>query len=127
MNHRPEYPSQIATIKVPISGGLTSNKPRTMVPIVRDSRKNIFERFVEQQAEKALLDTPADLIVGPRRAGKTTLVRKIGEASRTYITLNDQTSIFLAPERCTLCIWKLRTNFVRNTLDLVRLSLGEIK
>ena len=71
-----------------------------MVPIVRDSRKNIFERFVEQQAEKALLDTPADLIVGPRRAGKTTLVRKIGEASRTYITLNDQTSIFLAPECC---------------------------
>jgi hypothetical protein len=31
------------------------------------------------------------LIVGPRRAGKTTLVRKMGEARRTYITLDDQT------------------------------------
>ncbi|WP_447954063.1 ATP-binding protein [Sphingopyxis chilensis] len=31
------------------------------------------------------------LIVGPRRAGKTTLVRKMGETGRTYITLDDQT------------------------------------
>jgi len=30
------------------------------------------------------------LIVGPRRAGKTTLVRKMGEVGRTYITLDDQ-------------------------------------
>ena len=33
------------------------------------------------------------LIVGPRRAGKTTLVRKMGEAGRTYITLDDQTAL----------------------------------
>jgi len=51
----------------------------------------MFERFVEQRVEEALLDTPVVLIVGPRRAGKTTLVRKMGEASRTYITLDDQT------------------------------------
>jgi predicted AAA+ superfamily ATPase len=31
------------------------------------------------------------LIVGPRRAGKTTLVRKMGEAGRAYIALDDQT------------------------------------
>jgi predicted AAA+ superfamily ATPase len=51
----------------------------------------MFERFVERRAEDALSDTPVVLVVGPRRAGKTTLVRKMGEAGRTYITLDDQT------------------------------------
>jgi predicted AAA+ superfamily ATPase len=51
----------------------------------------MFERFVERRAEEALSDTPVVLIVGPRRAGKTTLVRKMGEAGRAYITLDDQT------------------------------------
>ena len=51
----------------------------------------MYDRFVERRAEEALLDTPVVLIVGPRRAGKTTLVRKMREADRTYITLDDQT------------------------------------
>lgn len=51
----------------------------------------MFERFVERRAKEALSDTPVVLIVGPRRAGKTTLVRKMGETGRTYITLDDQT------------------------------------
>ena len=51
----------------------------------------MFKRFVERRAEEALSDTPVVLIVGPRRAGKTTLVKKMGEAGRTYITLDDQT------------------------------------
>jgi predicted AAA+ superfamily ATPase len=51
------------------------------------------ERFVERRAEEALTDTPVVLIVGPRRAGKTTLVRKMGGAGRNYITLNDQTTL----------------------------------
>lgn len=51
----------------------------------------MFKRFVERRAEEALSDTPVVLIVGPRRAGKTTLVRKMGEAGRDYITLDDQT------------------------------------
>lgn len=53
----------------------------------------MFERFVERRAEEALADAPVVLIVGPRRAGKTTLARKMGEAGRTYITLDDQTVI----------------------------------
>lgn len=32
----------------------------------------MFERFVERRAEEALSDMPVVLIVGPRRAGKTT-------------------------------------------------------
>ena len=51
----------------------------------------MFERFAERRVEEALADTPVVLIVGPRRAGKTTLVRKMGEAGRSYITLDDQT------------------------------------
>lgn len=51
----------------------------------------MYERFVERRAVEALSDTPVVLIVGPRRAGKTTLVRKMGAAGRTYITLDDQT------------------------------------
>ncbi len=41
--------------------------------------------------DEALSDTPVVLIVGPRRAGKTTLVRKVGDADRVYITLDDHT------------------------------------
>ena len=51
----------------------------------------MFERLVERRAEEALSDTPVVLIIGPRRAGKTTLVRKMGESGRPYITLDDQT------------------------------------
>jgi predicted AAA+ superfamily ATPase len=56
----------------------------------------MFGRFVERRAEEALSDTPVVLIVGPRRAGKTTLVRKMGDAGRTYITLDDQTVLAAA-------------------------------
>jgi predicted AAA+ superfamily ATPase len=51
----------------------------------------MYERFAEHRAEEALVDASVVLIVGPRRAGKTTLVRKMGEKGRTYITLDDQT------------------------------------
>lgn len=56
----------------------------------------MFERFVERRAEEALSDTPVVLIVGPRRAGKTTLVKKMGDGGRTYITLDDQTVLAAA-------------------------------
>ena len=53
----------------------------------------MYERFVERRVKEALSDTPVVLIVGPRRAGKTTLVRKMGDVGRTYITLDDQTTL----------------------------------
>lgn len=56
----------------------------------------MYGRFVERRAEESLLDTPVVLIVGPRRAGKTTLVRKMGDAGRVYITLDDQTVLAAA-------------------------------
>ena len=51
----------------------------------------MYPRFVERRAGEALADTPVVLIVGPRRAGKTTLTRKMAEEGRTYITLDDRT------------------------------------
>ncbi len=42
----------------------------------------MYERFLKRRVEEALADTPVVLIVGPRRAGKTTLVRQMEEAGR---------------------------------------------
>lgn len=56
----------------------------------------MYERFVAHRAEEALSDTPVVLIVGPRRAGKTTLVRTLGEQDRTYVTLDDRTALAAA-------------------------------
>ncbi len=53
----------------------------------------MYQRFAERRAEEALSDTPVVLIVGPRRAGKTTLARKMGDADRLYITLDDRTAL----------------------------------
>ena len=56
----------------------------------------MFVRFVERRTREALSDTPVVLIVGPRRAGKTTLARKMTEPGRAYITLDDQTVLAAA-------------------------------
>lgn len=53
----------------------------------------MFARFVAHRVQEALSDTPMVLLAGPRRAGKTTLVRQIGQAGRSYITLDDQTAL----------------------------------
>ncbi len=53
----------------------------------------MYERFLEYHVKESLSDTPVVLIVGPRRAGKTTLVRKFGESNRTYISLDDGTAL----------------------------------
>lgn len=51
----------------------------------------MYARFIESRVEEALSDTPVVLLVGPRRAGKTTLVRRLGGDGHTYVTLDDQT------------------------------------
>ena len=56
----------------------------------------MYERFAERQVKEALSDTPVVLLVGPRRAGKTTLARKMQEAGRTYLTLDNRTTLEIA-------------------------------
>ena len=56
----------------------------------------MYERFAERKINEALLDTPVVLVVGPRRVGKTTLARKLEKAHRTYVTMDDQTTLDVA-------------------------------
>ena len=51
----------------------------------------MYERLIERRVHEALTDTPVVLIIGPRRAGKTTLVQSMNTDDRNYLTLDDQT------------------------------------
>jgi len=53
----------------------------------------MFPRFVQWRINEALADTPVILLEGPRRVGKTTLVRKMAGASRPYLTLDDRATL----------------------------------
>jgi len=53
----------------------------------------MYKRFIESRVREALADTPVTLIVGPRRAGKTTLARKLADKNRAYLTLDDRTTL----------------------------------
>jgi uncharacterized protein len=56
----------------------------------------LYKRLIEPWVREALADTPVALVIGPRRAGKTTLVRAMGERARDYLTLDDQTVLAAA-------------------------------
>jgi len=49
----------------------------------------IFRRYIEKNVTEALEDTRVVLVVGPRQAGKTTLMRQFVSDDRPYLTLDD--------------------------------------
>lgn len=53
----------------------------------------MYERFIRNRLVESLADTPVVLLVGPRRAGKTTLARSMSHRGRVYLTLDDQTTL----------------------------------
>jgi predicted AAA+ superfamily ATPase len=53
----------------------------------------LYERFIRGRLAEALGDTPVVLLVGPRRAGKTTLARSMSDGGRAYMTLDDRTTL----------------------------------
>lgn len=53
----------------------------------------MFKRFIRNRLVESLGDTPVVLLVGPRRAGKTTLARSMSNGGRVYLTLDDQTTL----------------------------------
>ncbi len=50
----------------------------------------MFLRTIAPRIEVALSDTPVVLVVGPRQAGKTTLVKQLARPDMQYITLDDE-------------------------------------
>lgn len=51
----------------------------------------MYPRFAETRLREALTDTPVVALNGPRQSGKTTLVRKLADRNRRYLTLDDST------------------------------------
>lgn len=59
----------------------------------------LYSRRIEPRVAEALQDTPVVLLVGPRQAGKTTLVRQIAERQgQRYLTLDDELTRLSAQE-----------------------------
>ncbi len=53
----------------------------------------MYRRYLTEKLDDALSDTPVVLLIGPRRAGKTTLAREREEAGRPYVTLDDAATL----------------------------------
>jgi len=53
----------------------------------------MLTRHAERKIREALADTRVVLLAGPRQAGKTTLARSMAEPGRTYLTLDDATTL----------------------------------
>jgi len=53
----------------------------------------LYKRFIRNRLVESLGDTPVVLLIGPRRAGKTTLARSMSNGGRVYLTLDDQTTL----------------------------------
>lgn len=58
----------------------------------------IYPRGIKPRIAEALRDTPVVLLVGPRQAGKTTLVRQMAEEGLRYLTLDDELTLLSARE-----------------------------
>lgn len=82
----------------------------------------MYPRYSEHHVKEALSDTPVVFIMGPRQAGKTTLVKtlidEMGSEQWTYITLDDQTQFEIAKAD--------PVGFIRN-LPATRIALDEVQ
>jgi hypothetical protein len=61
-----------------------------------DTNNILFQRISRKNIVTALKDTPVVLVSGPRQCGKTTLVRDLLGEARTYLTLDDDTTLAAA-------------------------------
>lgn len=59
---------------------------------------SFYARGIKPRIAEALRDTPVVLLVGPRQAGKTTLVRQVAEEGLRYLTLDDELTLLSARE-----------------------------
>jgi uncharacterized protein len=84
----------------PLSGGFSAIKWRIFTQLeVPATLASMFPRLVLGRAREALADTPALLVVGPRQAGKSTLVGElVGGADMPYVTLDDASTLAAATQ-----------------------------
>ena len=62
------------------------------------SSLSIYPRRATARITEAMADTPVVLVVGPRQAGKSTLVRQMAEQDLRYLTLDDELTLLAARE-----------------------------
>jgi predicted AAA+ superfamily ATPase len=73
----------------------------------------MFRRLLSSRIMEAMADTPVVVIVGPRQAGKTTLVREIAETENTpYVTLDDPLTR-LSAQNDPVGAWPYRRSIVQ--------------
>ena len=60
--------------------------------------KVMFPRRIEPRIAEAMADTPVVLLLGPRQAGKTTLVRQVAQSGLRYLTMDDELTLLSARE-----------------------------
>ena len=51
----------------------------------------LYQRYIIQKIEVAMLDTPVILLMGPRQTGKTTLAKSLLDETWQYISLDSST------------------------------------
>jgi uncharacterized protein len=56
----------------------------------------MYPRYVRPRIEEALNDTRVVVIIGPRQSGKTTLARQLAGAERTFLTLDNASTLAAA-------------------------------
>jgi predicted AAA+ superfamily ATPase len=56
----------------------------------------LYPRLAATRIRSAFTDTPVVMLVGPRQSGKTTLARDLLGDGRTYLTLDDETTLAAA-------------------------------
>lgn len=59
---------------------------------------SLYPRLLEPRVIEAMADTPVVFVVGPRQAGKTTLVLRMAEQGIRYLTLDDELTLLAAKE-----------------------------
>lgn len=60
---------------------------------MQEPYSRLLPRGVAKHITAAMADTPVVLVNGPRQCGKTTLVRTLTGPDRTYLTLDDDTTL----------------------------------
>jgi len=78
----------------------------------------MYPRYAAAKVKEALADTPVVFVMGPRQAGKTTLVKTLINEDWEYLTLDDQTQLEIAKAD--------PVSFIRN-LPSKRIALDEVQ